>query len=65
MNCFLKKLFGKKCDDKKPDNLETKPESEEVKDSGSDQLSPDSEFKHEGEGHHQDSHESTNEEFKQ
>ncbi len=45
MNCFLKKLFGKKCDEKKPENLETKPEGEETKEEGSDQLSPNSEFK--------------------
>ncbi len=45
MNCFLKKLFGKKCDDKKPDNLENHvSKEEEIKESGSDQISPDSEF---------------------
>lgn len=44
MNCFLKKLFGKKCDDKKPDNLENKEEAQNL---GSDQLSPESEFKSE------------------
>ncbi len=55
MNCFLKKLFGKKCDDKKPNN-------EVVNETGSDQISPDSEFSN-GERGHNDQSEEKSEEF--
>lgn len=55
MNCFLKKLFGKKCDEKKPDNLENpKINEEEPKETGSDQLSPNSEFSPEEHEHEHD-----------
>jgi len=70
MKCFLKKLFGQKCDEKKSDDLANNPKPEEEKEADTDQLSPDSEFKQEEESHsphshesHQN-HESGNEEFK-
>jgi hypothetical protein len=61
MNCFLKKLFGKKCDEKKSDDLANNPINEEIKETGSDQLSPDSEFSPEETKPDHQSDESTNE----
>lgn len=59
MMCFLKKLFGQKCDEKKPEDLANNPEhSQEKKETGTDQLAPDSELSedHSQEDHNQEHH---------